>query len=145
MTIFGVAHGGDMRIRRAIYSTISIGEAWRSPFFRLLSISIIHYSCVMIRDWIDARDAVAFAQEIVRDIDLLFPLVPQIRKPASIKKDQKKLDAIVLRTRAFAQQHKLNFYKKAKLLNTIKWQMRGTGHDDALINEIISLLTPLLN
>lgn len=99
----------------------------------------------MIRDWFDARDAVAFAQGIVRDIDLLFPRGPQKRKPTSVKKDRKKLDAIVVRTRAFAQQHKLNFYKKAKLLNTIKWKMRDTGHDEALIDEVISLLTPLLN
>jgi hypothetical protein len=99
----------------------------------------------MIRDWIDARDAVTFAQEIARDIDRLFPIVSQSKKSTSVKKDQKKLDALVLRTRAFAQQHKLNIYKKAKLLNTIKWRMRDTGHDEALIDEIISLLTPLLN
>jgi hypothetical protein len=99
----------------------------------------------MIREWFDARDAVAFAQGIVRDIDRLFPLAPQKRKPTSIKKDRKKLDALVLRTRAFAQQHKLNVYKKAKFLNTIKWQMRDAGHEKALIDEIISLLTPLLS
>ena len=99
----------------------------------------------MIRDWFDARDAVTFAQGLVRDIDRLFPLGPQKTKPTSIKKDRKKLDALVLRTRAFAQQHKLNVYKKAKLLNTIKWRMRDAGHEESLIDEIISLLTPLLS
>jgi hypothetical protein len=50
----------------------------------------------------------------------------------------------VLRTRTFAQQHNLNVYKKAKLLNTIKWELRDSGHEETLINEIPALLTPLL-
>jgi hypothetical protein len=42
------------------------------------------------------------------------------------------------------QQHKLIVYKKAKLLNAIKWELRGAGHQETLIDEIIALLTPLL-
>jgi hypothetical protein len=99
----------------------------------------------MIRDWFDAREAVTFAQGVVRDIDRLFPHEPHRKKTTTVKKDRKKLDALVLRTRAFAQQHRLNVYKKAKLLNTIKWRMRDAGHEEALIDEIISLLTPLLS
>jgi hypothetical protein len=102
------------------------------------------YSNEMIREWFDAREAVAFAQEIARDIDRLFPLAAQKKKPSSVKKDQKKLDGLVLRTRTFAQQHKLNVYKKAKLLNTIKWELRDAGHEESLIDEILVLLTPLL-
>jgi hypothetical protein len=98
----------------------------------------------MIRDWFDSREAVAFALGLVQDIARLFPLDPQRKKPTSIKKDRKKLDALVIRTRTFAQEHKLNVYKKAKLLNAVKWQMRDAGHDEALIDEIIALLAPLL-
>lgn len=102
------------------------------------------YSDEMIREWFDAREAVAFARGIARDIDRLFPPAPQKKKPTSAKKDQKKLDSLVLRTRTFAQQHKLNVYKKAKLLNTIKWELRDAGHEEALVDEIVALLTPLL-
>lgn len=99
----------------------------------------------MILDWFNAGEAVTFGQEIARDIDRLFPPTPENKKPSSAKKDQKKLDSLMVRTRTFAQQHKLNIYKKAKLLNTIKWALRDAGHEDVFINEIIALLTPLLN
>ena len=101
----------------------------------------------MILNWFDAREAVAFALEIAVDIDRLFPVAPTPvkKKPTAARKDQKKLDGLVLRTRAFAQAHRLNVYKKAKFLNTIKWQMREQGHAEALIDEIIGLLAPLLN
>jgi hypothetical protein len=98
----------------------------------------------MIREWFDAREAVAFAREVARDIDRLFPPSPQKKRPTSAKKDQKKLDGLVVRTRAFAQQHKLNVYKKAKLLNAIKWELRDAGHEDSLIDEVLALLAPLL-
>ena len=98
----------------------------------------------MIREWFNAKEAVAFARGIARDINRLFPPTPQKKKPASAKKDRKKLDGIVLRTRTFAQQHKLNVYKKAKFLNTIKWEMRDAGHEKALIDEVVGLLAPLL-
>ncbi|NDP42605.1 MAG: hypothetical protein GZ089_07800 [Aromatoleum sp.] len=67
------------------------------------------------------------------------------KKTSSAKKDQKKLNSLVLRTRKFAQQHKLNIYTKAKLLNTIKWEMRDAGHDEAVVDEVVTLIAPLLS
>ena len=99
----------------------------------------------MILEWFNAEEAVKFGHEIAQQVDQLFPLTPGNRQTKSTKKDQKKLDTLIVRTRAFAQQHKLNLYKKAKLLNTLKWELREAGHDEALIDEIIVLLTPLLN
>ena len=101
----------------------------------------------MILDWLDAAEAVAFAKEIAREIELLFPLDPQIKRQASTKTDMKnlkKLDGLVRRTRDFARSHKLNIYKKGKLLNTLKWELREAGHDDILIDEIVAFLTPAL-
>ncbi len=100
----------------------------------------------MILDWFDSREAEAFALELVADIDRLFPVnaIPKT-KQGSAKKDRKKLDGLVLRTRSFAQSHRLNVYKKAKLLNTIKWHMREQGQQEVLVDEVIGLLAPLLN
>ena len=98
----------------------------------------------MIREWFDTRDVVAFAREIARDLNRMHPTGNDARNPNPTKKDRKKLDSIILRTRTFAQQRDLNVYKKAKLLNTIKWELRDAGQDPALIDEIIASLTPLL-
>lgn len=99
----------------------------------------------MILDWFNAGEAVLFAQKLARDIDRLFPLTPQKERPVNANKHRKKFDSLVNSTRTFATQHKLNIYKKAKLLNTIKWEMRDKGHDEALVNEIVVLVANLLN
>ncbi len=101
----------------------------------------------MIRDWLDATEAVAFARGIARDVDRLFPVNPRKGKRATTKTDlkhRKKLDDLVRRTRAFAHDHKLNVYKKGKFLNTLKWQLREAGHEETLIDEIVALLAPAL-
>lgn len=99
----------------------------------------------MILDWFNAREAELFAQEIVGEIKKLFP--PEHMKGKAIPKKiyQKKFESLIVRTRIFATKHKLNIYKKAKLLNTIKWELREIGHDDEFIDSLIVFLTPLLN
>jgi hypothetical protein len=98
----------------------------------------------MIRDWFDASGAVDFGRTIARDINRILPSTKREGRPISPKKEQKKLDGILHRTRTFGQQHRLNVYKKAKLLNTVKWELRDAGHDAKLIDEIIAMLAPLL-
>jgi hypothetical protein len=99
----------------------------------------------MILDWFNAGEAVLFAQEIVRDVNRLFPPTNQKGKAIPTKVYQKKFDGLIVRIRTFASKHKLNIYKKAKLLNTIKWEMRDAGHEEIIIDEFISFITPLLN
>jgi hypothetical protein len=98
----------------------------------------------MILDWFNAGEAVLFAQEIVREINRLFPPADQKGKAIPVKEFRKKFDSLIVRTRAFALKHELNVYKKAKLLNTIKWEMKEAGHEDIVIDELISFITPLL-
>ncbi len=99
----------------------------------------------MILDWFNADEAVSFAQEIIREINKLFP--PEHLKGKAIPKKvyQKKFESLIARTRTFATTHNLNIYKKAKLLNTIKWELREIGHDDDFIDSLIVFLTPLLS
>src|SRR5215813_4011991 len=92
--------------------------------------------------WFDTEEAVAFARGIAKDVNHWFPGHGKQREKAiSPKKEQAKLDGIALRTRSFAQRHKLNVYKKAKLLNTIKWELRDAGREEAFVNEIVALVT----
>ena len=99
----------------------------------------------MILEWFDAGEAELFAKEIVRDINLLFPPADQKGKAIPSKTYQKKFDGLVARIRTFSAKHKLNIYKKAKLLNTIKWEMKDAGQEENIIDEFISFITPLLN
>jgi hypothetical protein len=99
----------------------------------------------MILDWFKAGETVLFAQEIVRDINRLFPPTDQKGKAIPAKTYQKKFGSLIVRIQTFSKKHKLNIYKKAKLLNTIKWEMRDAGHEDVIIDEFISFITPLLS
>ena len=98
----------------------------------------------MILDWFNAEEAALFAHEIVREVNRLFPPTEQKGKAIPKKVYQKKFEGLIVRIRTFSSKHKLNIYKKAKLLNTIKWEMREAGHEEVIVNEIISFLAPLL-
>ena len=98
----------------------------------------------MILEWFNAGEAVLFAHEIVREVNRLFP--PSDRKGKAIPKKeyQRRFDSLIVRTHTFSLKNKLNIYKKAKLLNTIKWEMKDAGHEDKIINEFISFIAPRL-
>lgn len=98
----------------------------------------------MILDWFNAGEAVLFAHEIVREVNRLFPPAEQKGKAIPTKIYQRKFDSLIVRVRTFSSRQKLNIYKKAKLLNTIKWEMKDAGHEEIVINEFISFLAPLL-
>lgn len=57
------------------------------------------------------------------------------------KGGQKKLVAAIQnlnqKARQFSQQHKIGIYKKAKLSNVLKWELRELGYDNDLIDEVI--------
>ncbi len=103
---------------------------------------------LMILDWFDARLAVAFGKEIALEVVRIFPRTPGADKPARTRKEaqkeMKKLDGLVRRVQAFSQQNRLNLYKKAKLLNVIKWDLRESGLDEELTNETVSLVARFL-
>ena len=95
----------------------------------------------MLRQWFDAREVVDFATQLARDIDAAFK---SEGKAKSAKKHQRRFDSIIQRTRGFGKNHRLNVYKKAKFLNTIRWHLRDAGHDEVFVKEMVALLTPLL-
>ena len=98
----------------------------------------------MILDWFNTGEVVSFAQEIVREVNRLFPPSEQKGKAIPTKIFRKKFDSLIIRVRTFALNHKLNLYKKAKFLNTVKWEMRDAGHEEVVVNEFIAFITPLL-
>lgn len=98
----------------------------------------------MILDWFNAGEAVLFAHEVVREINRLFPPADRKEKAIPKKEYQRRFDSMVVRIRTFSLKNKLNIYKKAKLLNTIKWELKDAEHEEAFISEFISFLAPLL-
>jgi hypothetical protein len=94
----------------------------------------------MLLGWFDTRAAVQFALETARDIQSAVP--PSDARPDKKQagKRAKKLERIVLKVKAFSKQNRLNFYKKAKFANALKWSLKEAGYSDVFIREITGLV-----
>lgn len=98
----------------------------------------------MLFEWFNASGVVAFAEEVVRDIEILFPLDEKQTKSRNAKKEQKRFDGLIIRVRAYSTKTPLNIYKKAKFLNAVKWKLHDDGHDEQFISDVVALLTTAL-
>jgi hypothetical protein len=99
----------------------------------------------MLFNWFNAKDVVIFAQEVAGELVVLLADGSHTGKSELRKKDIKHFDQLILRVRNFAQQQPLNIYKKAKFLNTVKWQLKDSDHDSELIDELIKLLAAAIS
>ena len=99
----------------------------------------------MLIEWFNASEVVAVAEEIVLEIEKLFPLDEKQAKPRNAKKEQKRIDSLLARVRAHTLKTPLNVFKKAKFLNTVKWQLRDAGYEEKFISDVVALLTTSLS
>ena len=94
-----------------------------------------------ILNWFDTNEVDEFARALAQD--LIGRLPPQVdaTKKATPERLRNTREAIVSRTTAFARTHSVNWYKKANLGNTFKWELRGAGYDqqfvDAMTYEVL--------
>lgn len=100
-----------------------------------------------ILNWFDTADVDEFARALAQD---LIGRLPPSSNGAGKKTTPERLhntrDAIISRTAAFARTHKVNWYKKAHLGNTFKWELRDVGYDqqfvDAITYDVLLALAP---
>ncbi len=50
------------------------------------------------------------------------------------------LEALFERAAKFREEHKLGLYKKARLANTFRWEMKERGYDDKLAEQFTERL-----
>ena len=93
----------------------------------------------MVLGWFDTRAVVAFADEAVREIR---EALPPGEAPKRVRGDKraKRLERVIGKAQRFAAENKLNAYKKAKLVNTLRWSLKEAGYPDEFIDDITSLL-----
>jgi hypothetical protein len=95
----------------------------------------------MVLGWLDTGAAVDFANATAAEIRRLIP--PSDAEPSrkEIGKRMKKLERIVLNARAFSKRNRLNFYKKARLANTLRWSLASAGYSNQFVREVVQLVT----
>jgi hypothetical protein len=85
--------------------------------------------------WLNTDEVDAFARALAQDLSGRLPLPAMASgKPLAPARISATREAIAARAVAFARKHKVNWYKKAHLTNTFKWELREAGYDDKFVN-----------
>ena len=98
--------------------------------------------------WFNTKEVDAFARELAKDlIGRLPPSSEGSNKTITPERFRNTREAIISRAAAFARTHKINWYKKAHLGNTFKWELRGAGYEqqfiDAMTYDVLVAVTPV--
>lgn len=101
-----------------------------------------------ILNWFDTAEVEKFSRALAQDlIGRLPPSSSGGGKKTTPERLHNTRDAIIARTAAFARTHKINWYKKAHLGNTFKWELRDAGYDaqfvDAITYDVLLAITPI--
>ena len=94
----------------------------------------------MVLDWLNTRTAVDFAHEIGQEIRRAMPPSDEVPGKKEAGKRAKKIERLANQAKAFSRDNRLNFYKKAKLANTLKWSLKEAGYSDVFIREMVGLI-----
>lgn len=88
--------------------------------------------------WFDTRDTVSFAKSIVQDISTVFP-PGQPPRPTQKEKERvaKALEDALQRAADYGREKKLNLYKKAKYLNTLRWGLTELKYTNDFVEDVV--------
>jgi hypothetical protein len=100
----------------------------------------------MLFGWFDTAEVDRFASSLV---DEVLHRLPPTQIGDSGKKTRERIsrmtDVLSDQVRAFALSQRLNVYKRARLGNRVKWQLKGAGYPQAFVDaftyEVVTLLT----
>lgn len=97
-------------------------------------------------NWFNTRVSDEFALSLARDLITRIPLATLSEpKRGTSGKQTKAMQALYARVDKFKHDNPLNFYKKAKVGNVLKWELKTAGYPkifiDQITNDIILRLT----
>ncbi len=88
-------------------------------------------------DWFQAREAKEFGIKLA---DLFTERVQAGTVHEANRKSSRKFDSalekVYLRARQYRSEHRLNLYKRAKLMNAFQWRLIEHGHDKELAQRL---------
>lgn len=90
--------------------------------------------------WFDAAHAQDFGRELARFYSDRVPFDPPFSKKQFATKTQETLKKLDLKIQQFKAKDKLNLYKKAKLGNAFKWELRDKQYDVTYVDELTEWL-----
>ncbi len=94
----------------------------------------------MVLGWLDTRAVVDFANTASAEIVRLMPVGTHERNRKKAARSMQKLERLVRDAKAFSKNNKLNFYKRAKLVNTLQWHLREAGYPEDFVGDVVRLI-----
>jgi hypothetical protein len=87
-------------------------------------------------NWFDATEAQKFGNTLAHFLIERLPLNSEKKKDKTIEKQQEVVLKLFAQIVNFKKNNSLNLYKKAKLGNAFKWELKQAGYDDEFINQL---------
>jgi hypothetical protein len=96
--------------------------------------------------WLDSREVDEFSEWLTKELCKRYP-------PSGLDTDPKKAtsrlmkvhNSLLMQVEAFARDHGLNIYTKARLGNRIKWNLREAGYPvrfaDTFAHEVVTVIS----
>jgi len=94
----------------------------------------------MVLGWFDTRAVEDLGRSIAREIQDSMPPSDELPGKEEAGRRAQEIERIATQAKAFSRDHRLNFYKKAKLANTLKWSLKEAGYSDVFIREMVGLI-----
>jgi hypothetical protein len=100
----------------------------------------------MMWSWLDTKQVDEFGSWVVAELCKRYPPEGVDANPKKAAERLRKThDSLLLRVEAFAREHRLNLYKKARLGNKVKWALREAGYPpqfvDTFTHELVTVVT----
>ena len=96
--------------------------------------------------WLDTKEVDEFADWVAAELGKRYPPEGVDAKPKKAELRLRKThDFIFVRVEAFAREHELNVYKRARLGNRVKWTLLEAKYPaafvDAFTHEVVTVVT----
>lgn len=88
----------------------------------------------MLLKWFDTSEVDAFAESLAGEFIQRVPKDSEMRGARGRAKEAN--TALLARVERFARGHKLNLFKRARLANSLKWQLQEAGYDKDTVDAL---------
>lgn len=88
--------------------------------------------------WLSTKNSVAMGVELAAIVKGIVPTDNSISESKRTSKTNYAKEKMQKRIQSFKQEEVLNFFKTAKLLNTLKWELKDAGYPQEFVDGLVS-------
>lgn len=91
----------------------------------------------MVFSWFDARASITCALALAEMVAQGYPASERKGTKKAVMHRAKLLDKVFAQANQFSRAEKPNFYKKAKLGNTLRWKLVELGFEESFVDDLV--------